>query len=65
MENLKIINGNLSEVMAVFLQELPDPARSNESTIKDEYILNNKKVVFQAQKKKGPHGMCWNINYSS
>jgi hypothetical protein len=52
---------DISEAMKVFLQELPDPKRSKESTIREDFLIKDEKVTLQAQKIKGAQGMCWNI----
>ncbi len=46
------------------LQNLPDPKDNSVSTIKDEVVVNNKRVIYLAQKSKGSQGFYWNINLS-
>ncbi|MEJ6980429.1 hypothetical protein WG906_08200 [Pedobacter sp. P351] len=56
--------GEFSDTIKYILKNLPDPKDHNVSTIKDEVILNDKKVIYLAQKIKGSDGFCWNINLS-
>lgn len=54
----------LTETINFILKNLPDPKDNSVSTIKDEVLLNNKRVVYLAQKSKGSEGFYWNINLS-
>lgn len=65
MKRRELESGELGLAMQEFVNTLPDPIRSHESTIRNEVMLNEKKVTFLAQKSKGPQGMCWNINCKS
>jgi hypothetical protein len=55
---------DLSETIDVILKNLPDPKDNSVSTIQDEVLLNNKRVIYLAQKAKGSEGFYWNINLS-
>ena len=63
MKNHKTIPGDVSDAMNVFVEKLPDPDKSFDSTIKDEILVNHQKITFMAQKRKGEKGMCWDIRY--
>ena len=63
MKNHKTIPPEVSDAMNHFAKRLPDPDKSFNSTIKDEILVNQKKVTFMAQKRKGEKGMCWDIRY--
>lgn len=63
MKNIKRYPEDLSDAMNHFVKKLPDPDKSFDSTIKDEISMEEKKVTFMAQKKKGEKGMCWDIHY--
>ena len=53
---------DLSEAINVFLQELPDPQKSRESTITDQFLVNEKEVLLKAQKCKGVRGLQWKVD---
>jgi hypothetical protein len=53
---------DLSEAINVFLTELPDPQRSQESTIMDKFLIEEKEVLLKAQKCKGQFGMQWKVD---
>ena len=55
---------DLSETIDFILQNLPDPRENSVSTIKDELLLNDNKIMYLAQKSKGSEGFYWNINIS-
>jgi hypothetical protein len=59
-----IVKTDASETINVILQNLPDPKDNNVSTIKDEILLNDRKIGYLAQKAKGSQGFYWNINLS-
>lgn len=63
MKDSKRLPEDLSDAMNHFLKKLPDPDKSFHSTIKDEVNLEEKKITFMAQKKKGEKGMCWDVRY--
>ncbi len=46
------------------LKNLPDPKDNSVSTIKDEVVVNDRRVIYLAQKSKGSQGFYWNINLS-
>ena len=48
-----IVKTDASETINVILQNLPDPKDNNVSTIKDEILLNDRKIGYLAQKAKG------------
>ncbi|MFD2163390.1 hypothetical protein ACFSJU_13365 [Paradesertivirga mongoliensis] len=52
----------LAETINFILQNLPDPKDNSVSTIKDELLVNDKKVIYLAQKSKGAQGFYWNIS---
>jgi hypothetical protein len=52
----------VTETIDFILQNLPDPKDNSVSTIKDEVLVNNKKIVYLAQKSKGAQGFYWNIS---
>jgi hypothetical protein len=54
----------LSETLDLILKNLPDPKDNSVSTIKDELLLNDQKIIYLAQKSKGSNGFYWNINLS-
>lgn len=54
----------LSETIKFILQNLPDPKDNSVSTIKDEVLINDTKIMYLAQKSKGSNGFCWNIAIS-
>jgi hypothetical protein len=54
----------LSETIDLILKNLPDPRDNSVSTIKDELLLNDQKIIYLAQKSKGSNGFYWNINLS-
>ena len=56
---------NLDEAINLFLHELPDPVRSNVSTVTDSFSIKGKDVVLSAQKAKGNTGMTWRIDSSN
>ncbi|HEY1054929.1 MAG TPA: hypothetical protein VGE24_07325 [Emticicia sp.] len=53
-----------SETIDLILKNLPDPKDNSVSTIKDELLLNDQKIIYLAQKSKGSNGFYWNINLS-
>ena len=53
-----------SETIDLILKNLPDPKDNSVSTIKDELLLNDQKIIYLAQKSKGSKGFYWNINLS-
>ena len=55
---------DVAETINVILKSLPDPKDNSVSTIQDELLLNNKRVIYSAQKSKGSEGFYWNINLS-
>lgn len=65
MKNHETIPGDLSDAINVFVKKLPDPDKSFDSTIKDEIFLNDHKITFMPQKRKGQKGMCWDIRYKA
>lgn len=54
--------GELTETINFILKNLPDPKDNSISTIKDEVLVNNRKVLYLAQKSKGAQGFYWNIS---
>lgn len=52
----------LAETIDFILQNLPDPKDNSVSTIKDELLVNDKKIIYLAQKSKGAQGFYWNIS---
>ena len=54
----------LSETINFILKNLPDPKDNSISTIKDELLINDTKIMYLAQKRKGSNGFCWNIAIS-
>lgn len=63
-KNSTTLKVDTTETINVILQNLPDPKDNSISTIKDEILLNDRKVGFLAQKSKGSQGFYWNINLS-
>jgi hypothetical protein len=53
-----------TDTIEFILQNLPDPRDNSVSTIKDEVLVNDKRVIYLAQKSKGSQGFYWNINLS-
>ena len=53
-----------SETIDLILKNLPDPKDNSVSTIKDELLLNDQKIIYLAQKSTGSTGFYWNINLS-
>ena len=54
----------LAVTINFILQNLPDPKDNSVSTIKDELLINDTKIMYLAQKSKGSNGFCWNIAIS-
>ena len=52
----------LTETINVILKNLPDPKDNSVSTIKDEMLVNDRKIIYLAQKAKGAQGFYWNIS---
>ncbi|MBC8054071.1 MAG: hypothetical protein H7Y13_13480 [Sphingobacteriaceae bacterium] len=52
----------LTETIDFILRKLPDPKHNSVSTIKDEVLVNNRKIIYLAQKSKGAQGFYWNIS---
>ena len=67
LANMKKINQarSIEDALNLFRQALPDPVRSNESTIINRFIVSDKEIVLNAQKAKGSAGMCWKIAHKS
>jgi hypothetical protein len=55
---------DLSATIDVIKKALPDPRDNSVSTIKDEVLFNDRKVMYLAQKSKGSEGFYWNIYLS-
>jgi len=53
---------DFSEAISVIKKNLPDPRDNSVSTIKDEVLFHDKKIIYLAQKSKGTEGFYWNIN---
>jgi hypothetical protein len=53
-----------TDTIDIILQSLPDPKDNSVSTIKDEVFVNDKRVIYLAQKSKGSQGFYWNIYLS-
>lgn len=56
---------DLDEAIDVFMEELPDPKRSDDSTFTDYFLVGGAEVMLKAQKVKGSTGMKWKIDYSN
>lgn len=56
---------DLNEAIDLFLRELPDPKRSNDSTFTDDFLIGGAEVILKAQKVKGSTGMKWKIDYNN
>jgi hypothetical protein len=63
MKSINTLPEDLSDAMNHFVKKLPDPSKSFYSTIRDEIAVDERKITFMAQKKKGEKGMCWDIRY--
>lgn len=56
---------DLNEAIDLFLRELPDPKKSNDSTFTDDFLIGGAEVILIAQKVKGSAGMKWKIDYNN
>ncbi|WP_423148527.1 hypothetical protein [Rubrolithibacter danxiaensis] len=54
---------DFTEVIELFLEELPDPKTSMQSTFSKEFSTeDNKRIILLAQQAKSAKGMKWNVN---
>ncbi|MEJ6980393.1 hypothetical protein WG906_08020 [Pedobacter sp. P351] len=56
---------DLNEAIDLFLRELPDPNKTNDSTFTDDFLIAGSEVILKAQKVKGSTGMKWKIDYNN
>lgn len=65
MKNDQKIAAKIHDAMNDFIDHLPDAARCFPSTIINEILVEENKIIFLAQKRKGINGMCWEIRYKA
>lgn len=63
MKNDQKLSEKIHDAMSDFVNHLPDADKCFHSTITDEIEVDQRKIIFKAQKRKGNNGMCWDIKY--
>jgi len=58
----KSSQNDLKSTINLFLKELPDATRCQQSVYRKELSIDNKTVILVAQQIKGINGMTWKIN---
>jgi hypothetical protein len=53
---------DLKSNISLFLKELPDATRCQQSVYRKELSIDDKTVILVAQQIKGIHGMTWKVN---
>lgn len=61
MKDISVVE--LSNAMNAFVKGLPEVDQSIVSTLSNEVILDQKKIIIFAQKTKSKKGMCWDIYF--
>lgn len=54
---------NMEEAIKLFLEELPDPKRTDVPAVSDRFTIGEKEVLLTAQKTKGSGGFGWRIDH--
>ena len=65
MKNDPMLSAKIDDAMTDFARHLPDADKCFHSTIINEIQVEQKKIIFKAQKRKGNSGMCWDIRYKT
>ena len=53
-----------AKALKQFLKGLPDAKICNQSTIKEEVLVENETITLLAQKAKGIDGMTWRVSHN-